>query len=99
MALHFAELRPHFDLAIYLDAPSEICFHRRKVRDITERQRSIDFILWQYENTVMPAARRYLLPSKSFADLVLESNADLPTVEQHLYNAIVERCDLEKRSP
>ncbi len=99
LALHFAELRPHFDLAIYLDAPSETCFHRRKVRDITERQRSIDFILWQYENTVMPAARRYLLPSKSFADLVLESNADLPTVEQHLYNAIVERCDLEKRSP
>jgi uridine kinase len=34
LALHFAQLRQHFDLSIYLEAPDEICFHRRKVRDI-----------------------------------------------------------------
>jgi uridine kinase len=71
LALHFAELRRYFDLSIYLDAPDEVCFRRRKVRDITERQRSGDFILWQYENNVLPAARQYLLPSKRYADLVL----------------------------
>src|ERR1035438_7819705 len=91
LALHFAELRSHFDLSIYLEASDEICFHRRKVRDITERQRSIDFILWQYENAVLPAARQYLLPSKGYANLVLESEADLPTVEKSLYDAIVKR--------
>jgi uridine kinase len=32
LALHFAQLRPHFDLSIYLDAPNDVCFHRRKVR-------------------------------------------------------------------
>jgi uridine kinase len=77
LASHFAQLRPHFDLAIYLEAPDEVCFHRRKVRDITERQRALDLILWQYHNTVLPAARQYLLPSKAYADLVLESDADL----------------------
>jgi uridine kinase len=91
LALHFAELRPHFDLSIYLEAPDEVCFHRRKVRDITERQRGMEFILWQWENTVMPAARQYLLPSKGFANLVLDSNADLATVEKNLYDAIVEK--------
>jgi uridine kinase len=91
LALHFAELRPHFDLAIYLDAPDEVCFHRRMVRDITERQRSLDFIRWQYENAVLPAARQYLLPSKRYADLVLESSADLATVEKSLHDAIVGR--------
>src|SRR5271155_4265603 len=75
LALHFAELRPQFDLSIYLDAPDEICFHRRKVRDITERQRGMDLILWQYENTVLPAARQYALPSKVHANLVLDSSA------------------------
>jgi uridine kinase len=89
--LHFAQLRAHFDLSIYLDAPDEICFHRRKVRDITERQRSVDFILWQYKNAVLPAARQYLLPSKSYANLVLDSNVDLATVEKNLYDAIVEK--------
>lgn len=91
LALHFAELRLHFDLSIYLDASAEICFHRRKVRDITERQRSLDFILWQYKNMVLPAARRYLLPSKDYATVVLDGEADLPTVEKHLYDAIVNR--------
>src|SRR3984893_3653307 len=91
LSLHFAEFRPYFDLSIYLEAPDEVCFHRRKVRDITERQRSMEFILWQYENKVLPAAREYLLPSKRFASLVVDSEADLPTVEKRLYEAIVEK--------
>lgn len=91
LALHFAELRPHFDLSIYLEAPEDICFHRRKVRDITERQRPLEFIRWQYENTVLPAARQYLLPSKRYADLVLDSTADLASVEKSLYEAVLQR--------
>src|ERR1700690_1470551 len=81
LALHFAQLRQHFDLSIYLEAPDEVCFHRRKVRDITERQRSLEFIQSQYESSVLPAVRQYVLPSKSYADLVLESKADIATVE------------------
>jgi uridine kinase len=90
LALHFAQLRQHFDLSIYLEAPDEVCFHRRKVRDITERGRSLEFIQWQYKNCVLPAAKQYVLPSKRFADLVLDSGADLSTVEKRLYDAIVE---------
>lgn len=91
LALHFTELRPHFDLSIYLEAADEVCFHRRKVRDITDRGRSLDFILWQYKNTVLPAAKQYLLPSKRYADLVLDSSADIATVEKSLYDAIMEK--------
>jgi uridine kinase len=91
LALHFAELRAHFDLSIYLDAPDEVCFLRRKVRDITERQRSLDFILWQYKNMVLPAAQKYLLPSKGYANLVLDGKAELATVVTNVYDAIVKR--------
>jgi uridine kinase len=61
------------------------------VRDITERQRSLDFILWQYKNNVLPAERQYVLPSKRYADLVLDSAGDLVTVEKSLYDALVEK--------
>ena len=91
LALHFAQLRQLFDVSIFLDAPEEVCFHRRKVRDITERQRSLDFILWQYQNNVLPAARQYVLPSKRYADLVLDSAGDRATVEKGLYDALVEK--------
>jgi uridine kinase len=91
LALHFAQLRQHFDLSIYLEAPDGVCFHRRRVRDITERQRSLEFIQSQYEDKVLPAARQYVLPSKSFANFVLDSNADIATVEKSLYDAIGEK--------
>ena len=91
LALHFAQLRQHFDMSIYLEAPDDVCFHRRKVRDITERGRSLDFILWQYKNNVLPAVWQYVLPSKPFADLVLDSKADLATMERSLYDAIESR--------
>src|SRR6202167_662587 len=94
LALHFAQLRQHFNLSIYLEAPDEVCFHRRKVRDITERGRSLEFIQSQYESSVLPAVRQYVLPSKSYADLVLESKADIATVEKSLYDAIVRRLTL-----
>jgi hypothetical protein len=35
--------------------------------------------------------RQYVLPSKCFANLVLDSNLDLSTVEESLYDAIVEK--------
>lgn len=91
LALHFAQLRQHFDISIYLEAPDGVCFHRRKVRDITERQRTLEFIQSQYENRVLPAAWQYVLPSKRFANLVLDSEACLSTVEKRLYDAIVEK--------
>jgi uridine kinase len=91
LALHFVQLRPFFDLSIYLEAPDEVCLRRRKLRDITERQRSLDFIVWQYKNNVLPAAQQYVLPSKRYADLVLDSAGDLVTVEKSLYDALVEK--------
>jgi uridine kinase len=90
LALHFAQLRPLYNLSIYLEAPDEVCFHRRKVRDITERQRSVDFILWQYKNMVLPAAQQYVVPSRGYADLVVETTPELAAVEKSVYDAIVE---------
>jgi hypothetical protein len=45
----------------------------------------------QYENTVLPAARRYLVPSKPHANLVLDSEVDVGSVEKRLCQAIMER--------
>jgi uridine kinase len=88
LVLHLPELRQHFDLSVYLDAPDEICFHRRKVRDIVERQRAQDYILKQYEETVRPMAERYILPTRRFADLVINSQQPLDAVEAELLTAI-----------
>lgn len=91
LALHFPQLQPYFGLTIYLDAPQEVLFHRRSVRDITERQRPIDLVRWQYANAVMPAARRYLPACKARANLVVDSKDDLAIVEMRVHDAIVKK--------
>jgi uridine kinase len=88
LALHFAQLRPQYDLSIYLEAPDEICFRRRQVRDITERQRPLELIRWQYENTVLPAAQKFLIPSKVHANIVLDSSLELAMVEASVLRAV-----------
>jgi uridine kinase len=90
LALHFVELRSYYDLSIYLEAPNDVCFRRRQVRDITERQRSLNLIRWQWENTVMPAVQRYVLPSKRFADTVIDTSPDLVTVQRRLEELILQ---------
>jgi len=87
-------MRNYLRRCVYLEAPDEVCFHRRKVRDITERGRSLDFILWQYENNVLPAVQQYVVPSKSFADLVLDGASNLVSVEKSLYDAIMGKRSL-----
>lgn len=88
LVLHWPELRAQFDLSVYLDAPDDICFHRRRVRDIVERQRSQDYILKQYEETVRPMAELYIRPTKGFADVVINSQKGLDLVEAELLDAI-----------
>ncbi len=93
LALHYTDLRPRFNLAIYLDAPDSVCLHRRKVRDIVERQRPIELILWQYRETVLPMAQQYLLPSKPYADVVIDSEPEQSIVEKNIEQAIRKAMD------
>lgn len=89
LTLHYTELRPELHFSIYLEAPDRTCLHRRKVRDITERQRPIEYILWQYQQTVLPMAQRYCIPSKRYADTVIDSTPELPVVERSVEQAII----------
>jgi hypothetical protein len=43
---------------------------------------------------VLPATRQYVLPSKNYAGLVVDSEGDLATVEKNVYDAIVEKRTL-----
>jgi uridine kinase len=95
LVLHWPELRRHFDLSVYLDAPDDVCFHRRKVRDIVERQRSQDFIQKQYETTVRPMAKQYVLPTHAFASVVLSGQKAPDVVVTELADAI--RAKIEQK--
>ncbi len=76
-----------FDLKIFIDAQDEIKLNRRLSRDTAERNIPADFVLYQWENHVMPAYRQYLLPYKEQADMIIHNNTNfnnsLKVVQDH----------------
>jgi uridine kinase len=71
LALAHPELRHLFDLKVFVDVPEDVRLARRLNRDLTERGRTAESVLAQYEATVRPMHREFVEPGKAFADLVL----------------------------
>lgn len=69
--LYEAELRPMFDLKVYVDTDSDVRFIRRLKRDIAERGRSLDSVTTQYLDTVRPSHELFIEPTKRYADVIV----------------------------
>jgi uridine kinase len=65
------ELRRLFDLKLYVDADADVRFIRRLRRDITQRGRSAESVIKQYEATVRPMHLEFVEPSKRYADVII----------------------------
>jgi uridine kinase len=65
------ELRKLFDLKLYVDADADVRFIRRLRRDITQRGRSTESVIKQYEATVRPMHLEFVEPSKRYADVII----------------------------
>jgi len=64
-------LRHLMDIKLYVDADPDIRFIRRLKRDITERGRTLDQVIRQYESSVRPMHLQFVEPSKRYADLII----------------------------
>lgn len=65
------KLRELMDIRIFMDTPLDICLVRRLVRDTVERNRSLDSVLTQYQETVRPMYLQFIEPSKRYADIIV----------------------------
>ncbi len=65
------ELRNVMDLRIYVDADPDLRLIRRMQRDIFERERTLDSVIRQYEETVRPMHLQFVEPSKRYADIIV----------------------------
>jgi uridine kinase len=71
LVLAEAGLRERMDIKIYVDTADDIRLMRRIQRDMTERGRTIESILAQYERTVRPMHLEFVEPSKREADVII----------------------------
>ena len=64
-------LRKTFDVKIFVDTDSDLRFIRRLERDITERGRTTESVIKQYQSTVRPMHMEFVEPSKRYADVII----------------------------
>ena len=67
------QLRDLFDIKIFVEADADERILRRVVRDVKERGRDIDNIMEQYLTTVKPMHYLYVEPTKTTADIIINS--------------------------
>lgn len=65
------ELRKLFDVKIFVDTDADMRFIRRLYRDITERGRTTESVIKQYQDTVRPMHLEFVEPSKRYADIII----------------------------
>ena len=66
-----AALREMFDVKIFVDTDSDLRFIRRLERDISERGRTTESVIKQYQLTVRPMHLEFVEPSKRYADIII----------------------------
>ena len=64
-------LRTLFDVKIFVDTDPDIRLIRRLQRDISERGRTTESVIEQYQSTVRPMHLEFVEPSKRYADVII----------------------------
>ena len=76
-ALQYMQLRKLYTLNVFIETSEDIRFQRRLSRDTKERGRTIGSIKDQFESTVLPMHKKFIGPSKQFADLIINGNSNI----------------------
>lgn len=87
-------LRNLMDIKIYVEADADERILRRIIRDVKERGRDIEGVACQYLTTVKPMHYMYVDPTRSMADIVINSGMN-PVAFNLVKNTIQKKLDDE----
>lgn len=88
-------LRNLMDIKVYVEADADERILRRLIRDVKERGRDIEGVVEQYLTTVKPMHYLYVEPTRSTADIVINSGMN-PIAFELVKNMIQKILDEEK---
>ena len=95
--LIFAEPRvlDLLDIRVFVDTPDDIRLMRRLKRDITERGRTFERTLEQYERTIRPMHFEFVEPSKRHADIIIPEGSNTGITVEFLCSMVREKLTAE----
>lgn len=75
--LWWDSLRSRLNLKVFVDAPADLRLMRRIRRDLADRGRTVEQVLYQYSGAVRSAHERYVEPTRVHADDVVINDGPL----------------------
>ncbi len=98
--LIFAEPRvlDLLDVRVFVDTPDDIRLMRRLRRDITERGRTFERTLEQYERTIRPMHYEFVEPSKRHADIIIPEGAQTGVTVEVLCGLVQRKLEKETKA-
>jgi len=75
LLLHYIRLHKFYTLKVFVETPEHIRIKRRTERDIQFRGRTKDSIERQYYSTVKLMHKKFVQPSKSYSDIIIDGTA------------------------
>ena len=96
--LIFAESRvlDLLDVRVFVDTPDDVRLMRRLRRDITERGRTFERTLEQYERTIRPMHFEFVEPSKRHADIIIPEGSNTGVTVEFLCSMVREKLNVEQ---
>ena len=86
------------DLRVFVETPDDVRLIRRLRRDVTERGRSFERTLEQYEKTIRPMHFEFVEPSKRHADIIIPEGAQTGISVDVLCSIVREKLSKEEAS-
>ncbi len=71
---HYKKIKKLMDLKVFIDAKENLKVIRRITRDKVERNYPLDDVLYRYQNHILPAFEKYILPYRDTSDIVINNN-------------------------
>ena len=98
--LIFAESRvlDLLDCRVFVDTPDDVRLMRRLRRDITERGRTFERTLEQYELTIRPMHFEFVEPSKRHADVIIPEGSQTGMTVDLLCSLVREKLNVEQNA-
>jgi uridine kinase len=93
------KLRELFDLKIFVQTESDLRVLRRLQRDLSERGRSFESAVHQYQETVRPMHEMFVEPSKQHADIIVPASRSNQKAIKMIVDMIQRRTDRQRRQP
>jgi uridine kinase len=84
LTLEYQQIRNLADIKLYIDTPDDIKFIRRLKRDTVERGRTSESVIDQYLDTVRPMFLKYILPTREYADVIIDGTVYNETLAKEI---------------